>query len=37
MSVREFETDLFSALVLTIGTSLGVALPLAVLIIWVCS
>jgi hypothetical protein len=37
MSGREFETDLFSALVSTIGTSLSVALPLAVLIIWVCS
>jgi hypothetical protein len=37
MSGREFETDLFSALVSTIGTSISVALPLAVLIIWVCS
>jgi hypothetical protein len=37
MSGREFDTDLLSALALTIGTALSVALPLAVLIIWVCS
>ena len=37
MSGREFETDLLSAFVSTVGTTFGVALPLAVLIIWVCS
>jgi hypothetical protein len=37
MSGREFETDLLSVFALTIGSALGVALPLAVLIIWVCS
>ena len=37
MSGREFGTDLLSALALTIGNALGVGLPLAVLIIWVCS
>jgi hypothetical protein len=37
MSGREFKTDLISAFALTIGNTLGVALPLALLIIWVCS
>jgi hypothetical protein len=37
MSGREFETDLLSAFAMTIGGALGVALPLAVLIIFICS
>jgi hypothetical protein len=37
MSGREFETDLLSAFAMTIGGALGVALPLAMLIIWTCS
>jgi hypothetical protein len=37
MSGREFETDLLSAFALTIGSALGVGLPLTILIIWVCS
>jgi len=37
MSGREFETNLLSAFALTISSALGVGLPLAVLIIWVCS
>jgi hypothetical protein len=37
MSGREFCIDLLSAFASTIGTTFGVALPLAVLIIWVCS
>jgi len=37
MPGSEFETDLFSAFALTIGGALGIALPMAVLIIWVCS
>lgn len=37
MSGREFKTHLLSAFALTIGNILSVALPLAVLIIWVCS
>ena len=37
MSGREFETDLISAFALTIGSAISVGLPLAVLIIWVCS
>jgi hypothetical protein len=37
MSGGEFETDLFSAFALTIGGALSIGLPLAVLIILVCS
>jgi hypothetical protein len=37
MSGREFETDLLSAFALTIGSALSIAIPLAMLTIWICS
>ena len=37
MSGREFELDVLSAFALTIAGALGVGLPMAMLIIFVCS
>jgi len=37
MSRPEFEANLLSGFALTISSAVGVGLPLALLIVWVCS